>query len=350
MARVFVAMSGGVDSSVAAALLVQQGHDVTGVTMRLLPGEDAVDGCCSLDGARSAKRVCDAIGIAHYTLEFSDVFEREVIEPYCDEYAAGRTPNPCIVCNDRVKFSELLRRVALQDADFLATGHYARIETAPDGVPRLLRGLDASKDQSYFLYRTTPAQLARTMFPLGEMTKVEVRALARRLGLPTAERPESQETCFVPGDDVRAFVRERRPGAFTPGDIVDPAGRVVGSHAGVAGITVGQRRGLRLSAAEGMFVTSIDAAHATVHVGPRAALSATAVVARDAVWRGGDGPLRVTARVRYRGPEPEAVATLEGETLSVRFATPVDSPAPGQAVVCYDGDVVVGGGVIEEAT
>jgi tRNA-specific 2-thiouridylase len=216
MARVFVAMSGGVDSSVAAALLQQQGHDVTGVTMRLLATEDEPGSCCSLDGVRAAKRVCDALGVPHYTLEFAQEFEREVIERYCDEYAAGRTPNPCIVCNDRMKFSELMRRVALQDAEFLATGHYARIVEALDGRRRLARGVDPAKDQSYFLYRMTPEQLDRTLFPLGGLTKPEVRELARIFALPTAERPESQETCFVPGDDVRAFVRERRPDAFVP--------------------------------------------------------------------------------------------------------------------------------------
>ena len=350
MSRVFVAMSGGVDSSVAAALLAHEGHDVTGVTMRLLAGEDAVDGCCSADGARSAKRVCDALGIPHYTLEFSDVFEREVVETYCDEYAAGRTPNPCIVCNERVKFSELMRRVALQDADFLATGHYARIETSEDGAAWLLRGLDASKDQSYFLYRTTPAQLARTLFPLGALTKVEVREIARSLGLPSAERPESQETCFVPDDDVRAFVRGRRPEAFVAGPIVDAAGEVVGRHDGVAGFTVGQRRGLRLGRGVRTFVTAVDAARATVTVGPREALEARTVTATDIVWHAGSGPVPVTARVRYRGPEPHGVAEVEGERLVVRFEAAIDAPAPGQALVCYDGERVLGGGVIREAT
>jgi len=350
MARVFVAMSGGVDSSVAAALLVRDGHDVTGVTMRLLPGEDEIDGCCSLDGARSAKRVCDTLGIPHYTLEFSDVFEREVVEPYCDEYAAGRTPNPCIACNDRVKFSELLRRVSLQEAEFLATGHYARIERDASGTPWLMRGVDPGKDQSYFLYRLTEAQLEHTLFPLGGLTKPDVREIARSLDLPAAERPESQETCFVPGDDVRAFVRERRPGAFRPGEVRDSSGAVVGAHEGVPGLTIGQRRGLGLSGGERVFITGIDAESASVTVGPREALTATCVVAGDAIWRGGAGPMRVTARVRYRGPEPAATATLAGDRLTVTFDEGIDAPAPGQALVCYDGDRVLGGGVILEAS
>lgn len=349
MARVFVAMSGGVDSSVAAALLIEAGHDVTGVTMRLLAGEDESGSCCSLEGVRSAKRVCDMLGIPHYTLEFSKEFERDVVEPYCDEYAAGRTPNPCIACNDRIKFSELMRRVALQGGEFLATGHYARIVRDAEGTPWLARGADPSKDQSYFLYRMTAPQLERTLFPLGEWTKVDVRAKARELGLPAAERAESQETCFVPGDDVRAFVRERRPAAFRAGPIVDAEGTVVGSHDGAPGFTIGQRKGLRLSGAQRTFVTSVDAVAGTVTVGPREALFATLVTATGVVWRGPD-ERRVTARVRYRGPEQAALAANTEGMLNVRFEEPTDAPSPGQAIVCYDGDLVVGGGVIEEAS
>jgi tRNA-specific 2-thiouridylase len=335
---------------VAAALLVRDGHDVTGVTMRLLPGDDPVEGCCSSEGARSAKRVCDVLGISHYTLDFADVFAREVIEPYCDQYAAGRTPNPCIACNDRVKFSELMRRVALQDAEYLATGHYARIVRDEAGVPWLARGADASKDQSYFLYRMSPAQLERTLFPLGGLTKPEVRRIARSLGLPAAERPESQETCFVPDDDVRAFVRARRPEAFRPGEVRGPGGEVLGTHDGAAGFTVGQRRGLGVAGEERRFVTSVDVAQATVTVGPRSSLSASQVVAHEAVWRGGAAPLRLSARVRYRGPEPFGTAECDGERLVFRFEEPVDAPAPGQALVCYDDDRVIGGGVIGETT
>jgi tRNA-specific 2-thiouridylase len=294
--------------------------------------------------------VCDTLGIPHYTLEFSDVFEREVIAPYVDEYAAGRTPNPCIACNDRVKFSELLRRVSLQDAEFLATGHYARIERDGDGTLWLARGRDTAKDQSYFLYRLTAEQLGHTLFPLGELTKPEVREIARTLGLPAAERRESQETCFVPGDDVRAFVRARRPEAFLPGDIVDESGAVVGTHDGVPGFTIGQRRGLGLPGPERRFVCSIDAPGATVTVGPRSGLGCCEVVAEDIVWRGGEGPRRLSVRARYRGPE--ACATVEhlDGNLAVTFDGPVDACAPGQSVVCYDADRVLGGGVIGVAS
>ncbi len=349
MARVFVAMSGGVDSSVAAALLAEQGHDVTGVTMRLLAGRDDFGSCCSAEGVRAARRVCDGLGLPHYALEFSNEFEREVIEPYCDEYAAGRTPNPCIACNDRVKFSELMRRVALQGAESLATGHYARVVTDRAGVRRLARGFDTAKDQSYFLYRMTPAQLDRTLFPVGGLTKPEVREFARSFGLPTAERPESQETCFVPRDDVRAFVRGRRPDAFVAGEIRDAEGAVVGAHDGVPGYTIGQRRGLRVTGPARTFVTGIDAGSATVTVGSKGSLAVRTVVTSDVVWRG-SREQRVTARVRYRGPETAATATLSGDRLVVRFDEAVDAPAPGQALVCWDGDIVVGGGVIEEAS
>jgi len=198
VARVFVAMSGGVDSSVSAALLMEQGHDVTGVTMQLWPSGEEEGGCCSVSAVRDARRVCDLLGIAHYTLNFRDAFEREVVEPFAEEYAAGRTPNPCIVCNDRVKFADLLARVSAQGAEFLATGHYARVVRDESGTPWLARGCDADKDQSYFLYRMTTAQLEHVLFPVGELRKDEVRAVAERMGLHVAEKPDSQEICFDP--------------------------------------------------------------------------------------------------------------------------------------------------------
>jgi tRNA-specific 2-thiouridylase len=348
VARVFVAMSGGVDSSLAAAILLEGGHDVTGVTMRLLgPGADGQE-CCSADGARSAKRVCDALGIAHYTLEFTDVFSREVVEPYVAEYAAGRTPNPCIACNDRVKFGELWRRVTLQGADFLATGHYARIASGPDGAPMLAKAVDERKDQSYFLYRMTPAQMSHTLFPLGGMTKVEVRARAAELRLPSARRAESQDGCFVPAGGVRAFLRDRCPGAFHAGPFVDRAGQVLGRHEGVPGITVGQRRGLGLQQAEGLYVSEIVPETSTVVMEARAALLKSRMVAVDTVWSSGVGPRPVTVRTRHRGPEVAGVAHWERGRVSAELAEPVEAPAPGQALVCYEGDTVVGGGVIEE--
>lgn len=350
MARVFVAMSGGVDSSVAAALLVHAGHDVTGVTMQLWPSGDAIGGCCTVEATRDARRVCDALGVAHYTLNFREFFEDAVVRPFCDAFVTGTTPNPCIVCNDVVKFEELWRRAALQGADFLATGHYARI-VERDGESWLARGTDGAKDQSYFLYRMTDAQLSRTMFPLGSLHKAEVRALAREMGLPTAERAESQEICFVPSDDTGAFLRSRRPDAFVPGRIVDTSGEEVGRHEGAPSFTVGQRRGLGVGGGGGRrYVTSVDVATATVTVGSRDDLAVDVIRATDVMWRGGAGPRDADVQLRYRGRAVPARMTLAADVLTAELSEPAEGVAPGQALVAYDGDVVLGGGVILEAS
>lgn len=347
MARVFAAMSGGVDSSVAAALLVEAGHDVVGVTMQLLPSGDFEGGCCSTSAVRDARRVCDALGIPHYTLNVREEFRRDVIEPFSDAYATGRTPNPCIECNDRVKFAELWRRAAQQGADYLATGHYARIARHADGSLWLARGLDPAKDQSYFLYRTTAEQLSRTLFPVGELTKTRVRELAAERGLPTAATPESQEVCFVPADDVRAYVGASRPCAVAPGPIVDTAGRRIGTHNGIAGYTVGQRRGLGVAAPDPLYVVAIDAATNTVTVGTSAELDVCHVRCSSVVWRG-TAEMRVGVQVRYRQEPVGAVARLEGGDLVLDLDEPVRGVAPGQAAVCYNEDEVVGGGTVEE--
>ena len=258
MARVFVAMSGGVDSSVTAALLLEQGHEVTGVTMQLWPSSEDEGGCCSVSAVRDARRVCDLLGIPHYTLNFRDAFERDVVAPFADEYAAGRTPNPCIACNDRLKFADLLAKVSAQGADYLATGHYARIVRDSSGAPWLARGRDPGKDQSYFLYRLTRAQMEHTLFPLGELHKADVRAAAERLGLHVAEKPDSQEVCFAAGGEHAAVVGARRPEAVVPGDIVDLDGCVVGRHEGIANYTVGQRKGLGVAAPETLYVVRVE--------------------------------------------------------------------------------------------
>jgi len=340
-------MSGGVDSSVTAALLLEQGHDVTGVTMQLWPSGDDTGGCCSVAAVRDARRVCDLLGIPHYTLNYRDLFEREVVAPFADEYAAGRTPNPCLVCNDRLKFSDLLGKVALQGAEYLATGHYARIVHNGDDVPHLLRGLDASKDQSYFLYRLTPAQLRATLFPVGEITKSEVRAIALRMGLHVAEKPDSQEICFAEAGEHASVVARYHPEALLPGAIERADGTVVGTHTGIANYTVGQRKGLGIAAAEPLYVVAIDAPRNVVVVGGRDELTVTQVVAGDAVWRaevGQDVP--VTAAVRYRMRAVPAIARVDDDALTVRFAEPLEGVAPGQAVVCYREDECIGGGTI----
>jgi tRNA-specific 2-thiouridylase len=345
MARVWVAMSGGVDSSMAAALLVEAGHDVTGVTMRLL-SEDAPGGCCPSGSVRDAKRVCDLLGVPHYTLDLRGSFERFVITPFVDAYADGRTPNPCIECNDRVKFDDLLGRALANGAEYLATGHYARIESDADGALWLARGLDHDKDQSYFLYRTTREQLEHALFPVGSLTKAEVRAGAAERGLPTATRSESQEACFLAGTDARAFVRSRRPDAFVAGRVVDHEGATVGRHDGAAGFTIGQRRGVGISGVEPRYVTSISPDTGTVVVGERDDLMSRTVAADGVIWRGGQGARRVQAQVRYRTPQGAATAVLRDGVLEVGFDETVSAVAPGQAVVCWDDERVLGGGTV----
>jgi tRNA-specific 2-thiouridylase len=347
VARVWAALSGGVDSSLAAALLVEAGHEVTGVTMRLLP-EDVPGGCCPSGSVRDAKRVCDHLGVPHYTLDLREAFEDGVITPFCDEYAAGRTPNPCVECNDVVKLRELLRRALENGADLLATGHYARVTRDLAGEPWLESGADEAKDQSYFLYRATSDQLAHLVLPVGEMLKSDVRAAASERGLPTAGRPESQEACFLAGVRTREYVRERRRDAFVAGEVRDAGGRVLGHHDGAAGYTVGQRKGLAVTGAGPTYVLSTRPTEGVVVVGPRAGLQVSRIVADRVVWRGGSAPSRVTARARYRSPGTAATAHIQGQHLVVDLDSPVAAVAPGQALVCWEGTRVVGGGRIRE--
>jgi tRNA-uridine 2-sulfurtransferase len=345
MSRVFVAMSGGVDSSVTAALLLEQGHDVTGVTMQLWPSSEDEGGCCSVSAVRDARRVCDLLGIPHYTLNYRDAFEREVVTPFAEEYAAGRTPNPCIVCNDRLKFSDLLAKVSAQGADFLATGHYARIVRDTEGIPWLTRAVDPTKDQSYFLYRLTRPQLERVLFPVGELHKTEVRAIALRFGLAVADKPDSQEVCFASAGEHAGVVRQRRPEALVPGDIVDESGAVLGRHDGIANYTVGQRKGLGIGGGEPRFVLAVDAASNRVVVGDRSRLLVSQLTAENIVWHGSASE-DVEAMIRYRMAGRRARAAVDADSLTVDFAEPVEGIAPGQAVVCYRGDTVLGGGMI----
>jgi tRNA-specific 2-thiouridylase len=345
VARVFVAMSGGVDSSVAAALLVEQGHDVTGVTMQLWPSGDAEGGCCSVSAVRDARRVCDLLGIPHYALNFREAFEAHVVAPFAQEYARGRTPNPCIVCNDRLKFSDLLVRVSAQGAEYLATGHYARVVHDAAGVPWLARGVDRAKDQSYFLYRLTPTQLDHVLFPVGELEKTSVRVVAERAGLHVAEKPDSQEVCFASAGQHAKVVAERHPEALVPGDILNTAGIVVGTHSGIAGYTVGQRKGLGVHAVTPLYVVSVDATRNEVVIGERAELAVSSVESDDVVWRG-SADEEVHAMVRYRmSPRRARAVRLDGR-LAVEFSEPLFGVAPGQAVVCYRDDLVIGGGTI----
>lgn len=350
-----VAMSGGVDSSVAAALMAERGFEVAGVTMKLLPRLETGFGCCgSPADIDDARRVADLLGIRHYVVDLSALFENSVIASFVRDYASARTPNPCVECNRSVKFGHLLGLAKAWGADVLATGHYARAKGG-----RLCRAKDESKDQSYFLYQIQAEDLEKVDFPVGELAKDEVRAKARALGLATADKPESQEICFVPNRDYRAFVRSRLDAGDVPsaataeGPVQDLEGRAVGRHAGTMNFTIGQRRGLGLSGgAFASYVLAIKPETGSVVVGPEEALYARSIDVKDLSWCGGEPAFPVRAQVRIRHRHRPAAATIEsvGEGLArAAFDEPQRAPAPGQAAVFYDGDVVLGGGTIEAA-
>jgi tRNA-specific 2-thiouridylase len=352
--RVLVAMSGGVDSSLAAALLVEQGYDVIGATMKLFCyGDDVPDRpCCSLDSIADARRVCERLGIPHYVLNLESAFGRDVVRDFVDEYARGRTPIPCVRCNTFTKFRDLLRKADAVDARWVATGHYARVV---DGA--LHRGLDDAKDQSYFLWGIDRAVLSRMLLPVGHLTKAETRAQARALGLQVvSEKVESQDICFVPdGDHTKVIARTL--GADAPalaaGPIVLADGRVVGRHDGFARYTVGQRRGLPGGFPEPMFVTAIRPEHRAVVIGPRAELLGRGLIARELNWLGEEPALgaRVEVQVRHRAtPVPAEVIRLREGEAELALDEPVAAIAPGQSVVMYQGERVVGGGVIESGS
>ena len=352
--RVVVAMSGGVDSAVAAGLLAREGYDVVGITMRLWTVEDpdAPVGnkrCCSVEDTADARAAADVIGIRHYVLNMEREFQDRVIDYFVAEYGRGRTPNPCLACNEHVKFRALLDRAVALDADYLATGHYARIVRDGDRH-RLLRAVDPEKDQSYVLYTMGQAELAKTVFPVGGYTKPQIRELAREMRLPLSEKPDSVDICFVPDGDYKSFVRERL--AQTPGEIRDGTGAVVGEHEGIAAFTVGQRKGLGVAVGEKRFVTDIDPELNVITVGPEENLLATAFIAENVNWLGGEpaGPVRAAAKIRYRTPSaPATVTPLPGRGASVEFDVPQRAITPGQAAVFYAGDEVLGGGAILRA-
>ncbi|MFH1178001.1 MAG: tRNA 2-thiouridine(34) synthase MnmA [Acidobacteriota bacterium] len=353
--RVVVAMSGGVDSAVAAAVLLRQGHDVMGVTLRLADLSAAglgVSRCCAPSDIETARRVAWELAFPHQVLDLKAVFHERVLQPFLDSYLTGETPLPCARCNSAVKLGRLLELAPGLGVEAVATGHYARLEPGADGGPVLLRGIDRNKDQSYFLFELTREQLRAVMFPLGEMSKEEVRALARELGLPNASRPESQEVCFVPEEGSYVDVLERLvPGERLPGrgEVVDAGGRVLGEHAGFHRFTVGQRRGIGVAAPERLYVVGLDPAHNRVIVGRKEEALRGSLELRDVNWLAPRPGAPIEARVQIRSRHEPACATVipgPGGAARVDFAAPVLAPAPGQAAVFYNGDRLLGGGWI----
>jgi tRNA-specific 2-thiouridylase len=356
-------MSGGVDSSVAAALLAEQGHDVIGVSMQLYDNSQTTDSgqrafgtCCTIDDLYDARRVAATIGIPHYIVNFESQFGEHVIANFVREYVHGRTPIPCSHCNSDLKFAELLDRAKAYDAERLATGHYARIERDAGGRYHLYRGADNSKDQTYFLFSLTQEQLSRAAFPVGHLDKHTVRAHAERLKLHVTQKPDSQEICFVPDGDYASFVERKAPEAARPGTVVDNDGRVLGTHAGVHRFTIGQRKGLGLSSTEPLYVLAIKPGSAQVVVGSRDDLGRTSLSASGVNWISGTAPadwLRVHAQIRHRHAAAAAKVRLEPDPMKkewqaeLEFDMPQSAITPGQAVVFYDGDEVLGGGWID---
>jgi tRNA-uridine 2-sulfurtransferase len=352
--RIVVAMSGGVDSSVAAALLAQQGHDVIGLSMQLYDqtdGQRQFGSCCTLDDLYDARRVAATLGIPHYIVNFEQKFQETVVSDFFREYAAGRTPIPCVHCNGDLKFATLVERAAGFGAECVATGHYARVERdEAAGRYRLLRGVDAAKDQSYFLFTLTQAQLAHAVFPIGALDKTAVRAEARALDLAVAEKPDSHEICFVPGGDHAAFLQQHGIRA-SGGEVRDLSGCVVGTHTGVHRFTVGQRKGLGLSSSIPLYVVGIDADANALTVGPRAALEKRELTASGVNWISGQAltsGARITAQIRHRHKEASAtIVAVDGDRVAVIFDEPQTAIAPGQALVMYSDDEVLGGGWID---
>ncbi len=355
--KVIVAMSGGVDSSVAAALL-RKDYQVIGVTMQIWQSSSSSDSpepdkaCCGIDAIEDARQVAYKLGIPHYVVDLREAFNRQVIDNFCHEYSQGRTPNPCIRCNQFIKFGALLEKATELGADYLATGHYARIEPdATSGRYILKKGTDGSKDQSYVLYALTQEQLRRTLFPLGNLTKKRVREIARELGLPVADKRESQEICFVPDNDYSGFLRGYLPDSIKPGPILDKEGNILGEHHGIISFTIGQRHGMGLAAREPLYITGIDSLKNAIIVGAKAETYGKGLIATDLNWisiEKLDMPVTLMAKIRYHHNEATAeVKPMDDGRVHIRFEEPQMAITPGQAVVFYLGDRVVGGGTIE---
>ena len=347
--RVLLGMSGGVDSSVAAYLLQASGYEVIGVTLKVWESS-AEDGCCALSAVEDARRVAEAMGIKHYVLNYQEIFWNKVISPYIDDYLQGRTPSPCILCNRYIKFDHLLKFALSLDAEFLATGHYARIQEGTDGY-RLRKAVDPGKDQTYFLYNLSQTQLAKILFPCGGYTKAEIREIARQQQLAVSEKKDSQEVCFIPDDDHGRFVGEHLPpGQAASGPIVDSSGKVLGHHQGFYRYTLGQRKGLGLALGERRYVVEIRPADATVVLGEEAELMHPAAIIGDVNFISAHPPqggIQVAAKIRSQArPEAATVTPVGDGQWQVTFAQGMRALTPGQSIVFYQGDQVIGGGVI----
>ena len=355
--KVVVAMSGGVDSSVAVALLKEEGYQVIGVTMQIWPSSrygDRFGGCCGTGAVEDAKKVAYRLGIPHYVMNFRDIFAQKVIANFCQEYRLGRTPNPCIRCNQYIKFDALRERAKELGADFIATGHHARIEKdETNGTYLLKKGVDQGKDQSYFIYPVTQEQLSHILFPIVNLTKEEVRKIAKELKLPVAAKPESQDICFIPDDNYAEFLKDYIPQAAEPGPILNEHGDILGSHQGILFYTIGQRKGLGISAKEPIYVIAIEPERNAVIVGSKEKALGDELIASGLNWIAINGltqPITAKTKIRYRHPEAEVtIMPLGNDRVHVKFKKPQLAITPGQAIVFYDGDIVIGGGTIESA-
>lgn len=351
--KVVVAMSGGVDSSVAAALLKEQGYDVTGMMMRLWsePGKEDSNRCCTPDSMAQARRVAAKLDIPFYVVDAKDVFRETVVQYFLDGYSNGETPNPCLLCNRQIRWTFLLNHALALGAEYMATGHYVRRRTLDDGRSELWRAVDHSKDQSYVLHVLTQEKLKHALFPVGDYPKPEIRAIAERYGLPTASRKDSQDLCFLAGEDYRNFLQRNAPEILTPGNIETPDGKVIGQHTGLANYTIGQRKGLGVASPVPLYVITKHASKNTLIVGTQEEMGTIELTARDVNWVSGKvpgEPFRAEVKIRYTAKEvPALVTPMDGNQAKVMFDAPVRDATQGQAAVFYQGERMLGGGIIQ---
>src|SRR5258706_5501162 len=346
-------MAGGVDSSVAAALLKQQGYEVAGMMLRLWsePGKEESNRCCTPDAMAQARRVAAKLDIPFYVIDAKEVFRETVVQYFLDGYARGETPNPCLMCNRQIRWTFLLNHALALDADYMATGHYVRIQREENGNARLLRAVDPSKDQSYALHLLTQDKLRHALFPVRDYPKPEIRAMAESFGLSTASRKDSQDLCFLAGDDYRNFLQRNAVELFKPGEIVTRDGKVIGQHTGLVNYTIGQRKGLNIASPVPMYVVTKEAESNVLVVGTQEELGFSELTAHDVNWLSGEmpsEPFHAQVRIRYSAKEVDAMVTpLEGNRVKIQFDAPVRDVTAGQAAVFYLGDLMVGGGIIQ---